>query len=342
MSLRWAFVGAGRHAELWMIPAVVAAEGAELVGVWGQRVDKARALAERYGIRTAYRSLDELVVDPNVDAVYVSTPNSLHAAHSLAALRAGKHVLCEKPMAASVVEAREMVETARSRGVQLGVGFMLRHHRLVGEARQQISSGRIGEVLYASAQFNLSSSPPPRLTIPHAAWKSDPLQMGGAGALMGLGVHIVDALLYLLDSEVRAVSAMASGQTPERSLETFAQVLLEFASGAHGHLVYGGRFPLSKNDIWIYGAQGRVGLENVVDVQTQGTLDITLPDGPSGWWSERHQPRLLDQYQAQIEEFGRCIVDGRPFEASGAAGLRSVAVTRAIIEAQRSGGRVEV
>ena len=151
-------------------------------------------------------------------------------------------------------------------------------------------------------------------------------------------MHVLDALLYLLDSDVRAVSAMASGQTPERPLESFAQVLLEFKSGAHGHLVYGGRFPLSKNDIWIYGAQGRVGPENVVDVQTQGTLDVTLPEGPTGWRSERHQPRLLDHYQAQIEEFARCMQDGRPFESSGAAGLRSVAVTRAIIEAQRSGG----
>ena len=342
MTVRWAFIGAGRHAELWTLPAVLAADGAELIGVCGQHPDKARAFADRYGIPQAYASVEDLVSDPRVDAVYVSTPNSLHAPHSLAALRAGKHVLCEKPMAASIGEAREMVDAAGSTGVQLGVGFHLRHHQLVQEARDQISSGRVGRVLYVSAQFNLTSSAPPRLNLPHSAWKSDPAQMGGAGALMGLGVHVIDAVRYLVGDEVARLSASASGMTPERPLENFAQVLLEFDGGTQAHLVYGGQFTLSINDIWIYGDRGRVGLKDVVDVQTHGTLEITQPDGPAGRREERHQPALVDHYRRQFEDFGRSISDGSQFGASGVDGLRSVEITRAIIESQTSGRRVDV
>src|SRR5690242_18039451 len=120
MTVRWAFVGAGRHAELWMIPAMAAASNATLVGVWGQHADKALGFRQRYSIPTAYASLDELLTDKDVDAVYVSTPNYLHAQHSVAALRAGKHVLCEKPMATSVAEAREMTQAAEAAGRQLG------------------------------------------------------------------------------------------------------------------------------------------------------------------------------------------------------------------------------
>src|SRR5438270_6070203 len=257
MTARWAFVGAGRHAELWMIPAMAASSNATLIGGWGQHVDKAPAPADRYGIPTTYASLEELLSDTDVDAVYVSTPNYLHAQHSVAALRAGKHVLCEKPMATSVAEAREMTQAAEVAGRQLGLGFHLRHHQLVGEARAHLEAGRIGEVLYATGHFNLTSSPPPRLSIAHSAWKSDPDKMGGAGALMGVGVHVLDAVRYLVNSEVRTVSAMSSGQTPQRPLESFGQVLLEFDSGAHAHVLYGGRFPLAKNDLWIYGERGR-------------------------------------------------------------------------------------
>src|SRR6202011_1506182 len=110
----------------------------------------------RHAISRVYSSLDEAVADPSVDAVFVSTPNNLHAQHSIAALRAGKHVLCEKPMAVSVGEAQEMVTAARSSGVQLGVGFHLRHHELLVEARGRILNGDVGEILYATAQFNLT------------------------------------------------------------------------------------------------------------------------------------------------------------------------------------------
>lgn len=342
MTVRWAFIGAGRHAELWIAPALEGAANAEPVGVWSRQADNAGAFAARHQIPKIYPTLEEALADPNVDAVFISTPNNLHAPHTLAALQAGKHVLCEKPMSVSVGEAREMVLTAREAGLQLGLGFHLRHHQLLVEARRRVADGDVGAILYATAQFNLTSSPPPRMSIPHAPWKRDPDSMGGAAALMGMGVHVIDVLRFLLGQEIVSATALALDYRPEQPLESFAQVMLEFDGGAQGHLVYGGRFPLSKNDIVLYGESGRIVAESVVDVRTMGSLHVSVPDGPAGLRTDTHQPVLVDNYQREIEAFSAAIESGHPFRASGIDGLRSVEVQTAIIESQRTGRRVGV
>lgn len=342
MSVRWAFIGAGRHVQLWLAPAMAVATGTELVGVWSRQVQHARTLADRYHIAKAYTSIDDVLADNQVDAVLVATPNSQHAAHSLAALRARKHVLCEKPMATNVEDAVSMVRAAKVSGVQLGVGFHLRHNEIIAEARKCVAAGELGEIAYIAAQFNLASSRPPRLNIPHAPWKRDPDQMGGAGALMGMGVHLVDLVRFLVAQEVATVTALAVGGTREQPLESFAQVLLEFTGGTQGHIVYGGRFPLSRNDVTLYGNQGRLTAEQVVDVVASGVLEVATPDGPASSRAKTWRPELADNYQREIEAFNRAVETGQPVSASGLDGLRSVEITTAIIESQRTGQRVPV
>jgi 1,5-anhydro-D-fructose reductase (1,5-anhydro-D-mannitol-forming) len=342
MGVRWAYVGAGRHAELWIAPAMSRAANAEAIGVWSRQAETAAAFALRHDLPRVYNTLDDLLADDDVDAVFVSTPNSLHAPHSIAALRAGKHVLCEKPMAIDVAQSVEMNRAARAAGRLLGVGFHLRHHELLVEARRHVAAGDLGEIHYATAQFNLTSSPPPRVNIPHAPWKRDPAQIGGAAALPGMGVHVLDLLRFLIDQEVLAVSAFAVGITPEQPLESFAQVLLEFAGGAQGHVAYGGRFPLSRNDAILYGTRGRIVAENVIDVATHGTLHLTLPVGQTGTRTESSRLELTDHYQREIEDFGRAVEEGGPFRADGIDGLRSVEIASAVIESQRTGHRVSI
>jgi 1,5-anhydro-D-fructose reductase (1,5-anhydro-D-mannitol-forming) len=195
-TVRWGFVGAGRHPRLWIAPAVSRAEHAEPAAVWSRQRASGEAFAAEQGVPRVHDTLAALLADPAVDAVVIATPNSLHAAQAIAALRAGKHVLVEKPMATDVGEARAMVAAARTAGRRLGIGFHFRHHGLLAEARRQIAAGAIGTVMQVTAQFNLTSSPPPRLTIAHSPWKRDPAQMGGAGALMGMGVHLIDLVRW--------------------------------------------------------------------------------------------------------------------------------------------------
>jgi 1,5-anhydro-D-fructose reductase (1,5-anhydro-D-mannitol-forming) len=342
MTTRWAFIGAGRHVQLWIAPALERAENAEIVGVWSRQTETSRVLAERHRIPRVYQTLDEAVSDPNVDAVFVATPNSLHAEHGIAALRAGKHVLVEKPMAIETSQAIALVHAAREADRQLGVGFHFRHNQLLQEARRRIAARDVGEVFYATALFNLTSSPPPRFEIPHAPWKRDPSQIGGASALMGMGCHVLDLLRWLVGQEVVTVTAQSHGATPEQPLESFAQVIVEFADGAQGHVAYGGRFPLARNDVVVYGSQGRIVAEGVVDVATQGALSVTVPDGRTGIRSELYRPELTDHYQREVEAFSEAISSGQPFAASALDGLRSVEIQDAVIKSQRTGRRVKV
>jgi 1,5-anhydro-D-fructose reductase (1,5-anhydro-D-mannitol-forming) len=325
-----------------MAPAVGQAPNAEPAAVWSRQVASADQLAAENSVPRVHASLDAFLADPDVDAVVVATPNSLHAQHVIAALRAGKHVLVEKPMATSVDDAREMVRAAREAGRILGVGFHFRHHALVAEAQRRIASGEIGAVAQVTAQFNLAFSPPPRLTIAHSPWKRDPEQMGHAGALMGMGVHLIDVVRFLTGQEVTAVQAIASGMTPEAPLESMGQALLEFDGGAQGHILYGGRFPLSRNDVVVYGATGRIVAEDVIDVFTHGLLHVSRPDGAAGWQGETLRPELTNHYQREIEAFSDAVLGGTPFTATGEDGLRVVEVTSAIIESARAGRRVVI
>src|SRR2546423_8542842 len=123
----WGLVGAGRHARNRVAPAIVAAPGGRLVGVVGREPSRAAEFAAHFGAQP-YASLAELLTDPAIQAVYLVTPNDLHAPQTLEAAAAGRHVLCEKPMALSPAECRAMVQACRSAGVKLGVGFHLRQH----------------------------------------------------------------------------------------------------------------------------------------------------------------------------------------------------------------------
>ena len=338
-NVHWAFAGSGRHPRLWIAPAVAGAANAEGVGVWSKRRAQGELFAAERSLSRVYDTFEDLLADPGSDAVFIATPNNLHATHAIAALRAGKHVLVEKPMASSVAEAREMVRVARSQNRLLGVGFHLRHHALVIEARRRVVAGDIGEIQHITAQFNLSSAAPPRLTIPSGAWKQDPEQMGGAGALFGMGVHLIDLVRCLTGQEIAAVTALAVRATPAHPLENLGQTLLEFSGGTQGHILYGGRFPLSRNDVVIYGATGRLIGEQLIDVSTTGTLHATWPEGATGERTESLRLDLVDHYQRQIEAFSEAVATGGSFAADGEDGLRAVEVATAIIESHSSGRR---
>jgi 1,5-anhydro-D-fructose reductase (1,5-anhydro-D-mannitol-forming) len=340
MTVRWAFVGDGRHAELWMLPAIRAARNCSLIGVWGRRHEKAADFAARYGIERAYSSLRQLVEDDAVDAVYISTPNHLHAEHTIAALEAGKHVLCEKPMAVTISEAERMVLAAQRSGRHLGIGFQLRHHRLIKSVHDQLIAGDFGRVVYVSAQFAEAPSPPPRLDIPHSSWKENQDLVGGALPLMGYGVHVLDLVAYLTDSDVHSITAQNGLHRGDGLGDTFSQVLLAFDSGAHGHIGYGGGFPLSKNDVVIYTEKVRLMLEDVINVHTLGVLHVTREEGAYGWRTQTDCLELPDNYRSQFEAFSAAVGGSDFVGASGLDGLRSVKLTQAVISSQTSGARV--
>jgi predicted dehydrogenase len=217
MSIRFGLIGAGRIARNQIGPAIHAAQRATLYAAASRELARAEALRPE----RAYDSYDALISDPNVDAVYVATHNGLHRDLSIAALRAGKHVICEKPLAMNARDCEEMLRVAESTGKLLAEAFMYRHHPQIARVQELVRSGAIGEVMAVEASFRFPLTNPHDVRL-NAAW--------GGGALLDVGCYCVSASrLFLGDSPVgmKAIGAFH----PETKVDTSVQGVIDYGAG---------------------------------------------------------------------------------------------------------------
>ena len=341
MALGWAIVSTGLHPDNKIAPAINAAPDANLIAVYSRDPAQAEAFAQKHGAQTAYDSMESLLKDSRVDAVFLCSPNSLHAQHALLAADAGKHVFSEKPMATTLEDAVAMVRRCRERGVTLGTGYNLRTHPGHILAREAIRQGALGNLTLAQGQWGFGvrgdTAPPPRTG--RRQWWEDPELIGGAAALMGTGVHVVDLLRFLLGQEVTEVAALTDGQTAERPLERMASVTLRFEDGALATVCCGRLLPDSKNDFAIYGTKGRITGRATLWESRQGRVEVV-----SDTVNEIavYPADYLGNFIAEIEDFQRAVEQGREPVASGLDGLRVVEVTLAMIESAKTGRAVKI
>ncbi len=285
--------------------------------------------------------MDGLLQDPNVNAVFISSPNDLHATHTIAAAKAGKHVLVEKPMATTMRDASDMVRTCRDNGVKLGVGFQLRFHPGHIKARQVIRSGSLGVISMIQGQWSLGRRGvvEPVVRTGRSAWWGDPMMMGGAFTLMGTGVHVIDLLQFMMDEPIVEVAAITDGQTEERPMEQAAAVAIRFRNGTIGTIVAGSRMPDTENDAMVYSSNGKIALRGTLwEAQTE-SLEVVSEHQDL---SESYKEDLITLYRMQIESFNRALENDEEFHASGEDGLSAVQVTLAIIESASTGRAVSV
>ena len=341
MTVGWGIISTGRHPDVKVVPAMKLAGDTRVAAVYSRDMGRAEAFAQKHSIPNAYDSVDALLRDPGVDAMFISSPNSLHAPHTITAAKPGKHVLVEKPMAVSVAEAVDMVRAARDNGVKLGVGFHLRHHPGHKKVRELMEQGVLGSISMIQGQWCLGQrgigNPPPRTGL--SAWWGDPEMMGGASTLMGTGVHVMDLLQYLMGQPIKEVAALTDGQTAGRPLEQAATVAIRFEDGTIGTICVGRRMPDTENDAMIYGSDGRIALRGTVWEAITGNLDVV---SETVNLSESYDSDLLTLYRLQTEAFNRAVQGGEEFHASGEDGLSVVQVTRAIIESASTGRAVKI
>ena len=341
MAIRWGIISTGRHPDLKVVPAMKLAQDTKVVAVYSREMEYAEAFAFKHDIPKAYCSLDDLLHDPGVDAVHITSPNFLHASHTLKAAEAGKHILVEKPMAVTVSEAVEMVRTCRKKGVKLGVGFHLRHHPGHQKARQLIQEKILGVISMAQAQWCLGTRKVVELPsrTGRSEWWAKPDLIGGASTLMGTGTHAMDLIHFLIGLPIVEVAAITDGQTVEQPLEQAVAISLRFADGAIGTICCGRRMPDTENDAMIYGSHGRVALRGTLGEPQGGRLEVA---SESVNMSESYEQDLLALYRLQAEAFSRAIQRDEEFHASGEDGLLVVQVTTAVIESASSGRAVRI
>jgi predicted dehydrogenase len=332
--LRFAIAGVG-VAERYHAQAIAATPGAQLVAVCRGGREKAYEAAAAFGVpcETAYGRLLER---SDVDAVCVCSPSDQHAAQAVSAARAGKHVLVEKPMALSLVDADAMIAAAQASGVRLAVAFQRRTEPSYAALREAVAASVLGRPVLGSASIPYYRTP---AYYASAGWRGTWAHDGG-GALMNQGIHLVDLLLWFM-GDVAEVQATARTITHDVEVEDCLAASLRFESGALGSLLATtAAVPGFPHRIEVYGDRGGVQIEGDTVVRWEG--DARRPDleaqapaaagagaSPTGLAPTGHI-RLLHDFVAAVGE-------GRPPLVTGEEGRRSLALVLAVYEAARTG-----
>ncbi|MGA9062996.1 MAG: Gfo/Idh/MocA family oxidoreductase [Terracidiphilus sp.] len=248
-KVHWALVGIGDIARRRVIPAIQAEPRSRLTGL----VTRNPAKAQAYPGAQAWATVEEAAADPAVDAVYIALPVALHAEATIAALRAGKHVLCEKPMAMNYAQAERMVAEGRAAHRLLGVSYYRRLYPKVIRARQLIAEGAIGRPLLAEANCHSW------LEIEGREWLIDPALAGG-GPLHDIGSHRIDAMNFLF-GEVERACGILSNAVHSLRVEDSATVLMQFPGGVHGVVDVRWNSRVARDQFRIIGEEGEIGLD---------------------------------------------------------------------------------
>lgn len=248
-TVHWAVAGIGDIARKRVIPAIQAEERSRIAGF----VTRDPAKAAAYGSARTWRSVAEAVADPAVDAVYLALPVALHAEAAMTALRAGKHVLCEKPMAMNFSEAERMVAAGRASGRIFGVSYYRRLYPKLLRARQIVAEGAIGRPLIAEANCH------GWLEIEGREWLADPALAGG-GPLYDIASHRIDAMNFLFGKPERACGAL-SNAVHAMAVEDSATVLLQYGGGVHAVVDVRWNSRVARDQFRIIGERGEIGLD---------------------------------------------------------------------------------
>lgn len=327
---KWGLIGASTIAREWVIGAI-RATGGEVVSVMSTSAGRGKAYAEAQGIAKAVTTLDEIVNDPSVDAVYISTTNELHRDQALAAAKAGKHILCEKPLAMSLADARAMVQAAKNAGVVMATNHHLRNAATHRAMRDAIKAGRIGTPL--SARVFHAVYLPPHLQ----GWRLDKPEAGG-GVILDITVHDADTLRFVLDSNpVEAIAFAQAGGMGKAGLEDAVMGVLRFENGLIAQFHDGFTTKFAETGLEVHGTEGSLIGRNVMTQRPIGT--VTLRDA-SGEQDLPLDPRNL--YETALAGFHAAIAgNGKP-SATGEDGIWSLATGLAVVEAARTGGTVKI
>jgi 1,5-anhydro-D-fructose reductase (1,5-anhydro-D-mannitol-forming) len=328
VALGWGIIGPGRIADTAMAPGINESDDSFLQAVVSRDQARAEAFAAKHGAARALTSYEEMLADPKVEVVFISTPNAQHPQQAIAALRAGKHVLCDKPLATSVAEAERVIEVARQTGRKLGIGFQTRHHAAHQEARQIIESGAIGDIILIQIEASAGANPP-------GGWRTEQ-ELAGAASLNNIGVHPNDLLRYLTGSEVAEVVAM-NDCGPGEWLDLIDVMLFKFENGTLAYVNCNQKTPNPQNDVDIYGTKGRIVGWNTSRPFMDGELRVKIGDQET---STPYTSR--DAYSREVAAFNRAVIEDREPNASGLDGLRSVQLTDAILKSIREGVRVKL
>ena len=329
-KIGFALAGLGRLSTYQLAPALQQTKYCRLTGLVTGHPAKAEEWKKQYPIPDKniynYDNMEEMTDNPDIDVVYVVTPNGLHAEHTIKAAKAGKHVFCEKPMEVSVEKCRQMIDACKQAGRQLGIAYRLHFEpnnlECVRLAREKI----FGDVKIIEAGFGFPIGDPTQWRLNRA--------LAGGGPLMDVGIYALQATRYLTGEEPAQVSAMTTVTDPVKFKEVEESI------------VWQTRFP-SGVIAYCSASYQTQGLAHFIAYAPKGWFKLDpafLYRGIRGMRSDRQEIHLpeIDQFAAEMDDFAQCILESRPTRVPGEEGLRDVKIMMGIYEAARTGQAVNL
>jgi predicted dehydrogenase len=302
-NLRWGILSTADIGRRKVIPGILKADRCEVVAIGSRDAAQARQVADELGIPAAHGSYEALLADPNVDVVYIPLPNHLHAEWTITAARAGKHVLCEKPLAMNATEAERMLEVCAAEGVRLMEAFMYRLHPSWEEVRRLVASGRIGRLAAVQSWFSYANDDPANIR--------NKLDVGG-GALYDIGCYTINLSRMLFGAEPVGVRASVVREAGS-GVDVLTSAILEFETGTATFTVSTRIEPDQR--VHVYGTDGRISVEIPFNIPPDRPTRIFVTAGgdpPVAPETETITFETADPYTVQAARFAAAILDGTP------------------------------
>ena len=327
-KLRWGVLSTAAIGTKKVVPGMQRGQFCAVTAIASRNLDKAREAATALGIPTAYGSYEELLADPNIDVIYNPLPNQLHVPLTIQAAEAGKHVLCEKPLALNADEARKLLAVRERTGVVIGEAFMIRTHPQWLRVRALIDEGRIGPLRSVVAAFSYFNDDPANI-------RNRP-ETGG-GALYDIGCYCIQAARYAFGQEpMRVVGLIDRDQ--QFQTDRLTSAILAFPAG---HAIFTCSTQLVPYQrVQFLGTRGRIEIEIPFNAPPDRPTRLFVDDGGDlfGQGIATETFPTADQYTLQGDAFSRAILDGTPVPVSLEEGIANMAVIDAIFKSAHSGG----
>jgi predicted dehydrogenase len=322
-TLRWGILSTAAIGVQKVIPAIQRADRCEVAAIASRDGGRARAVADDLDIPVAYGSYEELLEDAALDAIYVPLPNDLHAPWTIAALEAGKHVLCEKPLAMDVAEAQTMIDAAEAANVRLAEAFMYRHHPTWVDAVRLVREGAIGELRAVQSWFSYHNDDPDDI-------RNRPEH--GGGALMDIGCYCINLSRWLFDREPQDVHALVA-RDPVMGVDVVTSALLAFPGGGQASFTCSMRTEPDQR-VHIVGDRGRIDIEIPFNIPPDRPTRIRVTAGgdpPVAPATEVRTYAPADAYTLQADAFARAVLDGADLPVPPADALANQRVIDTIL-----------
>jgi len=268
-KLKWGVAGCGRFAEQTFLPTIKLLRKSVVTSLYSSDIKRAKSLADKFGIEKHFNNYDEFLKS-DIGAVYISSANVNHYQQVIKAAKAGKHILCEKPLAMNLSEAEEMVKTCEQNNVQLSINYVYRFHPLIIKSKEIIANQMLGKIVSINLSFNIDAPPGSNFRFTKS--------QSGGGALRDLGTHMIDLLRYF-GGEIVSINGVVDNVIYKSEVEDFSCAIVKFENGGYGFFNVSFNNKKAFNRIEILGHKGAISLDNLIGGRLHTAKLTILLDG---------------------------------------------------------------